>query len=63
MVAPSPPLLLFRNLVLIVVEITVKMFRVIYIAKRRVFHASCVKVSVNAFPVGKRKYDPIWHSN
>ena len=51
----------FRHLVFIVVEITIKTFRAIYIAKWRVFHASCVKVWMGAFPEGTRKYDPIWH--
>ena len=47
--------------VFIIVEITVKTFRAIYIAKWHVFHASCVKVSVGAFSVGTRKHGPIWH--
>ena len=45
----SPPLLLFHHLVFIIVEITVKMTRAIYIAKWRVLPESCVKVSVGAF--------------
>ena len=49
------------HLVFIIVEITIKTFRAIYIAKWRVFHASCVKVWIGAFPEGTRKYDPIWH--
>ena len=57
----SPPLLLFHHLVFIIVEITVKMTRAIYIAKRRVLPESCVKVSVGAFPEETRTYDLIWH--